>query len=450
MRRSAILALALALSTSTATCANAPDQVEKIFYAEALVLSFDRPSDLIPPEGLRVTSTEERQIALAWEPVLVGDVKGYAIKRARGPQGEHFLVGQTGSRFSTVFIDSGGPEGLGDGQTYSYRVHPFDSLGRVSRSHSHISATTEPRPSIPDGLRSYSNLPRKVALAWDPNDARSVVGYGIYRSPTPSGQWTQVGFARGRLNTVWEDPVNGDLRQMYYRIEAINRFGAASDPSAAVRAVTKAEPLPPIQLGVAGTRLGEIDLSWAANVERDLVRYEIWRSDGPQSELPTGDADQAPELASYGGERKVGQVESQLLGFTDEGIGCHQWVRYRMRAVDRDRLISAFSEPLVAQGGDMGLRLESRGSGAPKVTWDAELLGRWPGARISEGRTALPDRQLGTVTGVASYGLTGLPAGSHEIRVTLLGPRAEGGANPVESPTCALRVEIPAGGANTP
>ena len=110
--------------------------VEETFYSKYVELSFDRRADLIPPERLRVTSTAERQIGLSWDPVLVGDVAGYAVLRSREAATGFELIGRTMSRFQTVFVDVGtGPELLGDEQTYHYRVHPYDTAGEVSSSH---------------------------------------------------------------------------------------------------------------------------------------------------------------------------------------------------------------------------------------------------------------------------------------------------------------------------
>ena len=121
------------------------EKIAERLFAKDQPLVFDKGSHLLPPEGLRVTSNEDRQISLAWDPVLVGDVAGYAILRAKGT-GEvvYERVGITRSRFGTVFTDAGASAGaLGDGQTYAYRVHPYDKKGRVSRSHAALTATIQ-------------------------------------------------------------------------------------------------------------------------------------------------------------------------------------------------------------------------------------------------------------------------------------------------------------------
>ncbi|MGH7290161.1 MAG: fibronectin type III domain-containing protein, partial [Myxococcota bacterium] len=278
------------LVATTAGCTLSGDGIAERIFAKDQPLVFDKGSHLLPPEGLRVTSNEDRQISLAWDPVLVGDVAGYAILRAKGT-GEvvYERVGITRSRFGTVFTDAGASAGaLGDGQTYSYRVHPYDKKGRVSRSHAALTATTEPRPDVPEGLQAYSSLPRTVVLSWKPSDARAVSGYAIYRCPTMAGPWERVAFAVGRLTTVYEDTVPGDLRVMYYKIAALNRFGGESESTEQpIRAVTKAEPLPPIGLEASATTLGKVDLRWAPTVEPDLASYEIWRSTAVEGSFAT-------------------------------------------------------------------------------------------------------------------------------------------------------------------
>jgi fibronectin type 3 domain-containing protein len=405
--------------------------VEETFYSKYVELSFERRADLIAPERLRVTSTADRQIGLSWDPVLVGDVAGYAILRSREPASGFEVIGRTMSRFQTVYVDVGtGPELLGDEQTYHYRVHPYDAMGQVSRSHASISASTDRRPEPPSGLRAYSNLPRKVALAWDPSRNPSVAGYAVYRSPSPSGEWVQVGFAKGRLNTVWEDDVAGDLRVMYYRVEALNNFNGSSDPSTPVQAVTKAEPLPPISLGASAETLGSVELGWAPNVEPDLRGYQIFRAlEDPDGEL--------------GSEQSLGEVQADATAFVDANVGCGQRMRYRLRAIDRDGLVSGFSEALMVTSQNLGLDV-GNGAAGPELRWDRARASRWPAARIAELRSALPDKELGTVAGEARFSLSGLSPGTHRLRVTLTATDpATGAAGAIpDAPACTAQIDI--------
>ena len=386
--------------------------------------------DLLPPSGLRVLSTESRRIALAWDPVLVGDVAGYAVLRSRFEGGEYELAGRTRSRFETVYTDPGSPdEPLGDGETIRYRVLALDEKGSVSNGHAHISATTDPRPEPPAGLHAYSNLPRKVVLAWDPATSAGVAGYGVLRSPTLAGPWHRVATLRGRLQTVHEDAVPGDLRVLYYRLVSFNAFDAESEMSEPIRAVTKAEPLPPTRLVVAERRLGAIVLAWTPNVERDLDGYRIYRtSRGPRGW-------RAEQLIAAPGPRDT--------TFTDADVGCAQLVRYRLRAVDGDGLQSDFSLPLETAGETLGLEVRIRSDGVPVLHWDTALARPWPLAEVTEVRGALPDRLLGEVGARGPFALDVLDPGPRRVGVTLTERRQPGArSRPRHTPRCDLDVDV--------
>jgi fibronectin type 3 domain-containing protein len=418
-----VLCLALALSGCAADTA---EKVAGKLFASNHALVFDRASDLLPPESLRVTSNADRQISLAWDPVLVGDVAGYAIRRGTGSvEGSFHLVGVTSSRFGTVFTDAGDKSGaLGDGQTYTYQVHPYDHQGRVSRSHAALTATTEAKPAIPEGLQVYSNLPRKAVLSWKPSEQRAVAGYGIYRCPTMAGPWEHVAFSEGRLNSVYEDAIPGDLRVMYYRITAVNRFGGESEMTESpIRAVTKAEPLPPMGLAADAHRLGVVSLKWVANVEPDVRSYQIWRSQ------KVG-ADFAPETL-------IATVGADKTSFVDAAIGCGETVRYQLRALDADALESVPSEPLEVTGPDLSLALQRTSAGLV-LRWDPARGKGFGSARVSQLRSVLPDKELANVSGASEVTLPDL-AGGTRLEVALAGP-TDGGSAP---PACLITV--PAG-----
>jgi hypothetical protein len=303
-------------------------------------------------------------------------------------------------------------------------VHPYDRQGRVSRSHAALTATTEPRPSVPEGLVVYSNLPRKAVLTWKASDQVAVAGYGIYRCPTMAGPWEHVAFAEGRLHSVYEDAVPGDLRVMYYRISAVNRFGGESEMTETpIRAVTKAEPLPPIGLGADAPRLGQVALSWAPNVESDVRSYEVWRSDKGAN--------------GFGDETRIATVEAAKNGFLDPAVGCGETVRYRLKAIDADGLESYYSEPLEVTARDLGLALSRSGSGLV-LRWDEKRAAPFGFAKVSQLRSFWPDKQLADVSGASEVALPELLPGTR-LEVALSGP-SDG-----ENPAPACRIDVPSG-----
>ncbi len=433
--------LAVLLLLAAFGCAGLRARMEKAIERGDLELSFDRPADLMPPEGLRVTSTEDRQIALAWDPVLVGDVAGYAVTRSRDASGRYEVVGVAHSRFGNVFADAGAyPGALGDGQTYHYRVHPYDASGRVSRSHAFVVGTTAPPPAPADGLQVYSNLPRRAVLRWNASPSASAAGYEVLRSPVPAGPWERVGYVEGRVLTMFEDSVPGDLRVLYYRLRAVNRFGGESELTEVVRAVTKAEPLPPIGLAVEQTSLGQVGLSWQPNVERDLVRYELLRASAHDG--------------GFADEVVVVEVSPTETAAIDGGVGCGERVRYRLRARDSDGLQSEFSAPLDVQGDDVGLVATVRPGGVD-LRWDPARAPGWERVRVLRQRRLRPDEVVADVEASASAASLSLPSGAHALAVvfarTSAAPESTGTISAGLAPTpaaarsalCRLALAVP-------
>jgi hypothetical protein len=124
-----------------AGCASGEKLATKIFAADKTIV-YDRTSDLLPPEGLRVTSNADRQISLAWDPVLVGDVAGYAIlERSSGSGGRSARRHRRHHRASGRHHDLALRHGLHRRGRHAglarrrpdllYRVHPYDRQGRM-------------------------------------------------------------------------------------------------------------------------------------------------------------------------------------------------------------------------------------------------------------------------------------------------------------------------------
>ena len=399
-------------------------------------LAQERPSDLPPPEGLHATSTDDRRISLAWHPVLVGDVAGYAVLRSDDARGPYSQVARTDSRFATVVTDAGESDGaLGDGRTYHYRVHPYDAEGRISRSHAYLVTRTAPGPEPPLGVQVYSHLPRRVVLSWEPSADASVSGYAVYRCPSAAGPWEQRALIEGRVNAVHEDAVDGDLRVMYYRVSAHNRFANESAMTEPLRAVTKAEPLAPIELSVARKSLGRVDLRWERNVEPDLARYEIWRAARPRGVEPT----------EWQAEQRIGSVDVEVTEFADRAVGCGAALRYRLRAIDRDELVSEFSDTLEVTGLDLGLELTPQEGGAWQLSWDPERVRGWRSVRVHRVRFALPDALLGNVRGKSHLRLPAPAVRPRQLLVvspTDEDPGADVGAGAEHAATLAPSCEI--------
>jgi fibronectin type 3 domain-containing protein len=398
---------------------------------EPPVLSEAPPARLAAVEGLRTFSGELRSIPLRWDPVLAGDVGGYAIERSTASEGPFQRIAVLMGRFEISYLDRGKDLGskvqaretsgdLGDGNTYYYRVRPFDSFGRLGAQVSAPQAgTTAATPAAPDGLRAWSQLPREVALSWEPLLDPTVSGYRVSRSPSASGTFRVIERLSGRFTTTYVDRGLGDLRVFYYRVAGLNAADGVGEATAAVRAVTKPEPLPPTGLHVAEQGLGRNVVAWERNVERDLAGYRVFRHRAGVSE----------------GEL-VAEVNAETVRVADAEVGAGEEVAYSLIAFDRDGLVSESSDAVTTTSVAYGLVATVEG-GSVVLRWDESLRREIPAVRVvTEGRFG--PNELGRVN-ASQFLHRGVRPGQ-TVRYQLIGLRPDGSEAP---PSAPYEVHIP-------
>ena len=434
MRRLALAACGLAASLG---CAAALD-VERVRSLlvnekepEAPVLSEAPPARLGAVEGLRTVSGELRSVPLRWDPVLAGDVGGYAVERATRSEGPFQRIAVVMGRFSISYLDRGADLGskvraresagdLGDGNTYHYRVRPFDSFGHLGAQVGAPQAgTTAPPPAAPAAFRTWSQLPRQVALSWEPLADPTVSGYVVSRSPSANGNFLPIARLEGRFATTWVDRGLGDLRVFYYQVAGLNGAGGVGEAAEAVRAVTKPDPLPPTGLRIAEQQLGRNVVAWERNVERDLVGYRLFR-----------------RRAGAEVDELVAEVNAETVRVADDQVGAGERLAYAVLAFDRDGLESEPSDPIEVASVDYGLRAELDGD-TVQLRWDEAIQRDVAAVRvIAEGR--LGDDQLARVS-ESHFAHRGVKAGQ-TLHYRLVGVRADGSAAP---PSPVLEVKVP-------
>jgi hypothetical protein len=389
-------------------------------------LSEDPPAPLPAPEGLQTESGGFRAVRLQWEPLLVGQVGGYAVERSFVREGPFERIAAVPGRFATVYVDRGPPPdaanpapALGDGATVFYRVRAFSETGRLSGSVSEVGvATTAPPPLAPVDLRAYSLQPRMVPLSWRAPEDPTLVGYVVERSPSSQGPFEPVAHLDGRDATVWVDRDLGDLRVLYYRVVGVNAAGAVGAPAPAVRAVTKPEPLPPYHLRVVEQHLGANRVAWDPNVEPDLTGYRLLRRRG-------GDA---LEL--------VAELPPETTTALDPEVAADEPVAYSLVALDRDGLQSDAAGPLSLTSVGYGLSA-SAGTDGVRLRWNPRREEGWERAHVlRDGR--LRARELAVVEG-AEYVDRDVEPG-HSYRYTIV---LEAAGERRAPPSTPLEVTVP-------
>ncbi len=175
----------------------------------------------VPPTGLRVVSTADGAIEIAWEPSRSESVTGYEIFRAAsGGQTEQISVAEPG------YVD----DGLEDGDIYSYAVAAVSGGGTSVRSEivtARVGIDENP-PSVPGRPRVTASATAAVALEWRAStDISGVSQYIVER--TVGGVVTEIRVAEPSLT---DDIAPGVI--VRYAVSAVDGNGNRSEFSRGV------------------------------------------------------------------------------------------------------------------------------------------------------------------------------------------------------------------------
>jgi fibronectin type 3 domain-containing protein/TolB-like protein len=284
---------------------------------------------LPPPNPVRASSGRIRQVALSWNQYPGETAEGYVVYRSDAKDGRYAAISRLDGLTRTGHVDSG----LTDNTTYWYRLSVFKKGGTETDPSEPVSAVTRDVPPAPQNLTAGSGEPRRIKLRWQlagtPEDEiKSVV---IYRTmDEKGGAMDKVDEISGRNEFMDETPPLQDKATYYYRVCSRNSGGAVSARSESVSATTKAPPLAPAGLSAASGEVKKITLRWEKNRETDIKQYQVFRKRSDESDFK--------EL------RELGDNQFEDAGLADGGE-----VAYKVRAIDRDGLISRFSDSVTAR-----------------------------------------------------------------------------------------------------
>ncbi|MDD5557707.1 MAG: CsgG/HfaB family protein [bacterium] len=269
------------------------------------------------------TGVEVRRNAFSWTEDEK-DVAGYAVYRAASPGGPFEKVGETRApRFSE--------RGFGDGETSWYRVVKRYRSGLESEPSDPIRVATKPVPATPAAVAARSGLARRVELEWAAAPERDIREYRVYRSRAEDGDWRRIAAVKPGWfsGPSFTDRGLEDDAEYFYSVQSVDRDNLASPRSAPVRARTKPRPAAPRDVTAEGGRARRVPLSWRPNEEGDIASYRVFAAREPGGTF-----------------RPVGETASTT--FTHTGIADATGACYKIRAVDRDGLVSDFSETVSA------------------------------------------------------------------------------------------------------
>jgi fibronectin type 3 domain-containing protein len=286
---------------------------------------------------VRAAGDRIREVPLSWKPVESPCVRGYYLYRSDKPQGtfariQRIPAEERGADGRVSFVDR---EGVGDSQTWYYRVTAFEDAEIETTPSDTVSAVTRDKPPTPQGFRAEAGRVKRVPLTWQESSREDVRGYKIYRSAGPEGPFEPIARLDGRASIRMTDEggtipgastlglgmIGGSLQDgtaYFYRITSFNEKDVESTPSPVVEVKTKARPKVPADFR-GETADGRILLSWRAGPESDIKEYHLY------------------ERGLFGLE-EIAVVSGTSHSL--EGLAKGKSRVFSVRAVDRDGLVS--------------------------------------------------------------------------------------------------------------
>lgn len=275
---------------------------------------------LEPLGFVQAMSGYPRKVKILWGPHNDPRVSGYVVEREES--GKWKSVGKTDSRLLVEYLDMK----LEDGKEYRYRVLAKTHEGALSTPSEVVSAVTKPKPPIVQGIVASVDIPKRIELSWEKSTQADVVNYKVYRAPWEKWNYSELTQTQGETSYV--DNIDGDGKEYYYKVSAIDVDGIESLlQESPIYGTTLKLPATPV-MEYARIENGQVVLRWAPTDDRS-VEYVVYKSDGwfmPKTERFVGIKD---------------------VNFYDREIVPGKKYYYSVAAVDRHGLESKRSNEVV-------------------------------------------------------------------------------------------------------
>ena len=222
---------------------------------------------IAPVSFFQAVGNMPRSAKLLWRPHPNGKINGYSIERQDATDQKWNVIATITGRLNAEYID----RDLKDAQVYHYRIKAitFDKLSTEASEESKV--ITKPLPPEIRNITSTNDLPRAIALKWDPSSISDLSHYNIYRSSTPNGSFD---YHVKLETTTFTDNITEDGKFYFYKITAVDKDGLESlQSSVATQGSTLSKPQTPIAYeGKIANKVAE--LQWK-NTDPRTVSYTV-------------------------------------------------------------------------------------------------------------------------------------------------------------------------------
>jgi fibronectin type 3 domain-containing protein len=220
--------------------------------------------------------------------------------------------------------------------TYSYTVQAVDGANNTS-ANSNTATVTTPAvadttpPTTPTNLTGSAAGANQVNLAWNASTdtgGSGLAGYNVYRNGT------KLNSSLVTTTSYGDGTVSGNSTYSY-TVQAVDGAGNLSAQTGPVSVTTPAAPdttppTAPTNLKVTSLKTNSVSLAWGASTDNvGVTGYQVWRS--------------KTNTSSWA---KIGQVQGNILNYTDSTVSRHRTYYYAIRSVDAAGNISVSSNTL--------------------------------------------------------------------------------------------------------
>ena len=241
----------------------------------------------MPPENPTL-NRKKKYITFNWKPELYR-YYGVEIYRKELGEGEYEKITTIGPRAiqpksakkynenSIFFVDTNIVYETG----YTYKFEAVDYFNQRSEMSAEVAAPMKDfvPPQMPFGLKLTPNsVIGKVNVVWEAIDEADLAGYNVYTSQNPDSSFIKV-----NAELISKESKSYDLAGMsvgghYFSVSSVDIAGNEASSGLMFTEIKDIEPpSAPKNLASEATS-GEIQLSWTANTESDLLGYYIQKS----------------------------------------------------------------------------------------------------------------------------------------------------------------------------
>lgn len=257
---------------------------------------------------------------IVWRPHVSPEVSGYIVQKSVAGGKNWEDVAKVSSRLMSEYID----KEVDNGKVYYYRVIAKTCDGSYSKPSQAVAVNTKNPPAAIPELGASKNLPRQIALSWQPTIQKEFFAYRLYRADAIDSAYSLIYTGK---ETKYLDTISRDGETKYYKITVVDKDELESplSQSFGVMGSTRKSPSAPA-FTLATIKDNRVYLTWS-NPNGEAATYKVTKKWGPIID-----------------RQSITYTDIRGLSFEDKEIDLGVKYLYSIEAVDKDGLISKASD----------------------------------------------------------------------------------------------------------